>query len=72
MKKVEFKPPAGVVPEGTQSGSTFEEISTYRVKKNGDICLIAIGEAQMPGYSDKDYGDNKVMAAAGKMDERYP
>ena len=71
MKRVEFKPPAGVVPEGTMSGSTFEEVSTFRVKKNGDICLIAIGQKQMPGYSDKDYGDNKVMAEADKMDARY-
>lgn len=71
MKRIEFKPPAGVVPEGMESGSTFEEVSTFRVKSNGDICLIAIGEAQMPGYSDKDGKGNKVMEAAEKMDERY-
>lgn len=71
MKKVEFKPPTGVVPEGMESGSTFEEVSTFRVKPNGNICLIAIGEVQMPGYSDKDYKGNKVMEAVEKMDERY-
>ncbi len=53
VKRVEFTPPAGVVPEGTKAGEEFDLVSTYRVKSDGDICLIVIGDTNMPGYSDK-------------------
>jgi hypothetical protein len=54
MKKIEFTPPkAFTIPEGTDAGDTFSEMATFRVKSNGDLCLVAIGEDQMPGYDEK-------------------
>lgn len=69
-QRIEFKPPAGVVPENTGADETFDMVSTYRVKPNGDICLIQIGDVKMPGYDDKEggkpsYGDY----AQGMMDD---
>jgi hypothetical protein len=73
MKRIEFKPPSGLVPEGAEDGTEFEEVATFRVKKNGDICLVAIGEHQMPGYSgkghDNDYGEKAANRYAEKMNE---
>lgn len=61
MTRIEFKPPPGLVPEGAEEGTEFEEVATFRVKKNGTICLVAIGENQMPGYDGKsstqEYGE---------------
>ncbi len=54
MKRIEFTPPAGVVPEGTKAGEEFDLVSTFRVKPDGDVCLIQMGDEKMPGYSDKD------------------
>lgn len=61
MKKVEFKPPAGfAVPEGSnESGQEFEAMATFRVKANGQLCLVAIGDNPMPGYDTKDYTRNE-------------
>lgn len=54
MKRVEFAPPKGfAVPEGTTEGQRFESMATFQVKKNGDLCLVAIGDSKMPGYEDK-------------------
>lgn len=57
MKRVEFRPPAGfAVPEGsTEAGQEFESMAKFRVKANGQLCLIAIGDHPMPGYGNKDY-----------------
>lgn len=55
MKKVEFTAPAGfAVPEGTEPGKEFEAMATFQVKKDGRLCLVAIGDHKMPGYSDND------------------
>lgn len=55
MKLIEFKPPKDVaVPEGLASGETFSEMATFRLKPNGDLCLVAIGDAQLPGYDKKE------------------
>lgn len=76
MKRIEFKPPPGLsVPEGMGAGDTFDLLSTYRIKPNGDICLVAIGDVQMPGYNDKkvDHNDGAKeagMAAAMKYKEK--
>lgn len=72
MKRIEFKPPAGLVPEGAEEGTEFEEVSTYRIKKNGDICLVAIGEHQLPGYDSKsthEYGEEAGSRYMEKMNE---
>lgn len=52
MKRVEFRPPNGVVPEGTQAGEEFDAVTTYRVKGDGMICAVMIGDVKMPGYDD--------------------
>lgn len=52
-KLVEFTPPKGLaVPENKAEGDTFESMATFRIKKGGRMCLVAIGEHEMPGYTD--------------------
>ena len=63
MNRIEFKPPAGVVPEGTKAGEEFDLVSTFRVKSNGDVCLVQIGDTKLPGYSDKDQPKGKPSYA---------
>lgn len=74
MKRVEFKPPDGMqLPEGKMSGERFESMATFQIKKNGDLCLVAIGEHDMPGYEEKnepsrrDEGAEVVSAYRGAM-----
>lgn len=51
MKLIEFKIPAGLtVPEGTAEGGTWDEMATFRLKPNGQMCLVAIGEHKLAGY----------------------
>lgn len=53
-KRIEFKIPEGfTVPEGTEAGGQFQEMATFQLKKNGTMCLVAIGEHKMPGYEGK-------------------
>jgi hypothetical protein len=69
MKRVEFKPPKGwMPPEGMSSGDTFDQLCSFRMKANGDICLIAIGETPMPGYGDKPAPPSDGMK---EMGDRY-
>lgn len=65
MKRVEFTPPAGFgTPEGTQAGDTFEAMATFQLKKDGRMCLVAIGDHKMPGYDkNKDDPASKYNAA---------
>lgn len=72
MKRIEFTPPAGVVPEGTKAGEDFDLVSTFRVKNDGQICLVQVGDVKLPGYSDKadkgraSYADeHKAMLGTG-------
>jgi hypothetical protein len=70
MKKVEFQPPKGAVPEGHEAGEDFDMVCTFRVKDNGSCCLVVMGETKMPGYDDKakpaDYREySKGMMADG-------
>lgn len=74
MKRIEFMPPKGMqLPEGKMSGERFESMATFQIKKNGDLCLVAIGESKMPGYEDKkeseyrDDGSEVVSAYRGAM-----
>lgn len=57
-ERIEFKPPQGVVPEDVTAGDTFDLVTTYRVKSNGEICLVQMGDVKMPGY-EKDEYDSK-------------
>ena len=53
--KVEFKPPTGfMAPEGTKPGDEFDLVCSFRLKPNGDICLVELGDIEMPGYSDSE------------------
>ena len=52
MSKVTFTPPKGVVPEGTNEGDEFDLVTTYKLEKNGSVCMTVMGDQQMPGYKD--------------------
>lgn len=52
-RKIEFHAPAGVVPEGTKAGDEFDAVCTFRVKSDGSVCLVMMGDEKLPGYSDK-------------------
>lgn len=62
-KLVEFRPPDGAVPEGTGANEEFDLVCTFRVKDMGTVCLVKMGDTEMPGYNDTgskskpDYGD---------------
>lgn len=60
MDRVEFKAPKGVVPDDIKPGDSFDLVSTYRLKDNGEICLTKIGDAEMPGYDEGDYHDKQT------------
>lgn len=63
MKRIEFNPPQGVVPEGTKAGEEFDAVCSFRVKNDGSVCLIQMGDEKMPGYSDKDKSKGKPSYA---------
>lgn len=74
MKRIEFKIPAGLtVPEGTEAGGQWQEMATFRLKKNGQMCLVAIGEHKMPGYEDKDSSESEspMHEMQDKTSNRY-
>ncbi len=52
-RKIEFDAPPGIVPEGTKSGDEFDLVCTFRVKPDGDVCLVMMGDEKMPGYTTK-------------------
>jgi hypothetical protein len=54
-ERIEFKAPKGVVPDDIKPGDHFDLVSTYRLKDNGEICLIQIGDTKMPGYDEDEY-----------------
>jgi len=74
--RVEFDLPEGfTLPEGTEPGSEFDLVCTFRLKKNKKLCLTELGDFDMPGYDDKEdaseplkpgeYGQAKQMMTAG-------
>lgn len=71
MKRIEFKIPEGLtVPEGTQAGGQWQEMATFRLKKNGQMCLVAIGEHKMPGY-ENGKEESPMYEAQEKASSRY-
>lgn len=51
---MEFPIPEGfALPEGVGPGKEFDVVSTFRVKDNGEICLVVLGDSKMPGYDEK-------------------
>lgn len=57
MKRIEFQPPPGVVPEGATAGEDFDLVCSFRVKADGTVCLVEMGDVDMPGYDAK--GESK-------------
>lgn len=64
----DFPIPKGyVVPEGLNEGETFEDIASFRLQKDGKICLTKIGDSSIleDGKEDKsepdDYGTAEGM-----------
>lgn len=67
MKRVEFTPPEGLAtPEGRNDGDTFEMMATFKIKKGGRLCLVAIGEHKMPGYD-----SNEPRDEGGEVASKY-
>lgn len=56
-RKVEFMPPQPFSPpEGSASvGDEFTMVCDFKITPNG-VCLIKMGDTDMPGYGDKDSG----------------
>jgi hypothetical protein len=57
-KKVEFTPPEGFTPP-EHKGDEFDLVCTFRVKEGGTICLIKLGETNMPGYEHDEGGEHE-------------
>ena len=65
MTRIEFKPPKEYhAPEGKGDGDEFEELVKFKIKKDGSLCLVEIGEVPMPGYKD-DEGEDKPPDSRG-------
>jgi hypothetical protein len=60
MKQVEFTPPPGVVPEDATPGKEFDLVCTFRVKAGGQVCLVMMGDQQMPGYGAREREDKPM------------
>ena len=69
-KRIEFRPPTGSVPEGLTAVEDFDSVCTFRVKANGDICLVMLGDTQMPGYGEKP--DSRAAYEAPKGADELP
>lgn len=55
MKRLEFEPsPAlrNMVGEGLKTGQKLELMGEFKVKENGDWCLVAVEGVAMPGYEE--------------------
>lgn len=73
-KPVEFRTPDGfVLPEGTEAGEDFDVVCTLRAKNNGTLCLVKLGDVDMPGYADREdkserpeYGQARDMMTGGE------
>jgi hypothetical protein len=62
-KPVEFQIPEGyTLPEGAEPGEDFDVVCSIRVKANGTLCLVKLGDVEMPGYKDKDKDDKQRPA----------
>ena len=72
-KLIEFQMPKGfTLPEGSGSGDQFQELSTFRVKSSGKLCLVAVGDHKLPGYKMEGETEETPMASAGdKAAGRY-
>jgi hypothetical protein len=62
----EFSTPSGyILPEGVQEGETFEDIARFRVKANGKICLVKIGDSTLSEDGKSDQEPDDIGSADG-------
>ena len=69
-KLIEFRPPVALVQQvGEQavSGETFDLLTTFKTKPNGDWCIVEIEGVKAPGYKD----DNALMDKSGAFARSY-
>lgn len=71
-KRVEFQAPPGIVPEGTTPGEEFDLVCTFRVKDSGTVCLVEMGDQQMPGYDEKSESKPTYEAYSQSMTAEPP
>lgn len=65
-KRVEFKPPDDFfLPEGAGTNEDFDLVCTLRIKKDGKLCLVKLGDVEMPGYED-DEDENESRPQYGQ------
>lgn len=67
-KYPEFQTPESyITPEGVKEGESFEDIATFKLKANGKICIVKVGDS--PLYANKkddepeDYGTESGMTS---------
>lgn len=68
MAHPEFKTPQGyIVPEGLNEGETFEDIATFKLKSNGQVCITKMGDSpiQDEGSETKDDEPADLGTATG-------
>lgn len=74
-KRIEFTLPDDfVTPEGVSKNGQFEALATIQLKDDGKACLVAIDGYRMPGYQEKDSGDDDksyASAASEGLPESY-
>ena len=51
--RVEITPPKGFTPPEVKDGR-FDIVDTWQVKPDGKICLVRLGDTEMPGYDGKE------------------
>jgi len=72
-KYPEFSAPESyLIPEGIAEGETFEDIAQFKLKSNGKICLVKIGDAPIldDGKEEPDdYGTEEGMG--NRISEAY-
>lgn len=69
-KYPEFKTPESyIIPEGIKEGESFEDICSIKLKANGKLCLIKLGDS--PLYADnKDDGEPEDFGTEEGMGSR--
>jgi len=48
-ERCEVKPPKDFqIPEGKQSGDSFDIVCTFRVEQDGTLCMTKLGDSDLP------------------------
>jgi len=57
-----------IVPEGVAEGETFEDIAEFKLKPNGQVCIVKIGSS--PLLEDKGKKEPDDYGTAAGMESR--